>query len=53
MRFIETPVFTRRVCNLISDESYRVVVMENGADTEDLTPKQVNILAKAVQEDLR
>jgi len=23
------------------------------ADTEDLTPKQINILAKAVQEDLR
>ena len=29
MRFIETPIFTRRVCNLISEESYRVVAMEN------------------------
>jgi len=105
MRFIETPVFTRRICNLISDESYRALQLallfrpeqgaiipgSNGlrkvrwrsrghgkrggfriiyywdkandtiymlfiyakADTKDLTPKQINTLAKAVQEDLR
>jgi len=36
----------------VSDTIYMLFIYAK-ADTKDLTPKQINILARAVQEDLR
>jgi len=62
MRFVETPIFTREVCNLLEDKEYRALQLallfrpeQGGFDSrqEDLTPAQLKKLSKLVKEEFK
>jgi hypothetical protein len=46
MRFIETPIFTRDVVRLISEDEYHSI-------QEDLTHEQARVLSKLVREEFK
>ena len=53
MLFVETPVFTRELRDLMSDDDYRMLLGYRKSRQEDLTPQQLRVLRKLVKENLK
>ena len=51
--FLETPLFTKRIRELISDNEYRILQMVLGLRPDDLTAEQARILLRLVKKEFR